>query len=199
MSEKSVFQIVLGDDWVKLGSIIQRHYFLKPKSNDYICVSGEMTEISHSLVAKLLIPFGLLFGAVVPFKGKNIPTDVHYRSNPTNLNIYWDRVFKFDRFDFHFKSYMQPVKQNEVIEFVRFGIGIRLAVTAEEGALVFRDTAYLWRVFGFMLPIPGRWLMGKVYVEERPIDDQYFSMKMTLIHPLFGPLFRYSGRFELKD
>jgi len=156
-----------------------------------------MTEVKHSLVAKLLIPFGLLFGAVVPFQGRNIPIDVHYNSNSGNSNIYWDRDFKFQRGSFHFKSFMEPVKQNEVIEFVRFGIGIRLRVTVEDKALVFRDIAYVWRIFGYDLPIPGRWLMGEVYVEERPIDDQSFSMKMTLTHPLAGTLFKYSGEFEL--
>lgn len=197
MSKKSVFHVVLGDDWDNLGSIIRRHYFLKPESKDYICVSGEMSEIYHSGVAKLLIPFGLLFGAVVPYKGKNIPVDVHYASNSSNSNLYWDRVFKFRRRDFHFKSHMEPVKESEVIEFVRFGIGIRLKVTAEDGALVFRDIGYIWRVLGCDIPIPGQWLMGKVYVEERSIDDKYFSMKMTLEHPLLGVLFRYAGRFEL--
>lgn len=46
---------------------------------------------------------------------------------------------------------------------------------------------------------PGRWIMGQVYVEERPIDDKYFSMKMTLKHPRCGNLFMYTGRFELND
>lgn len=197
MNDTPVFQTVLGDDWTGLGAIIKNHYFLRPQSADYICVSGEMTEIKHSLVAKMLIPFGLLFGAVVPYQGKNIPIDVHYNSSPENSNIYWDRDFKFKRGSFHFKSFMEPVKQNEVIEFVRFGVGIRLRVTAEDQALVFRDIGYVWRLFGCDLPIPGRWLMGKVYVEERPINDQSFSMKMTLIHPLAGALFEYCGEFVL--
>lgn len=197
MNDKPVFQAVLGDDWKDLGVIIQDHYFLRPRSADYICVSGEMTEIKHSLAAKMLIPFGLLFGAVVPFQGKNIPIDVHYNASLENSNIYWDRDFKFKRGSFHFKSFMEPVKQNEVIEFVRYGIGIRLRVTVEGQALVFRDIGYIWRIFGYDLPIPGRWLMGKVYVEERPISDQYFSMKMTLMHPLVGSLFEYRGEFSL--
>ena len=88
MNDKPVFQAVLGDDWKDLGLIIQDHYFLRPRSADYICVAGEMTEIKHSLAAKLLIPFGLLFGAVVPFQGKNIPIDVHYNSSLENSNIY---------------------------------------------------------------------------------------------------------------
>lgn len=197
MTNSSVFKIVLQDDWSHLGKIIQQHYFLKPKSNDYICVTGEMQEVSHSLLAKLLIPIGLVFGALVPYKGSNVPIDVHYNSKPEDSNIYWDRVFKFSRGDFHFRSYMEPVKRNEVIEFVRFGVGTRLAVTVEEGALIFRDIGYVWRIFGFDLPIPGRWLMGRVYVEERPVDEHNFSMKMTLIHPLFGLLFKYRGHFKL--
>lgn len=197
MNDKSVFQSVLGDDWNNLGEIIQKHYSLRPNSSDYICVSGEMLEIKHSLVAKLLIPFGLIFGAIVPFQGKNIPIDVHYTSSLENSNIYWDRDFKFERGSFHFKSHMEPVKQNEVIEFVRFGMGIRLAVTVEDQALIFRDIGYVWRVFDYDLSVPGRWLMGKVYVEERPIDEHSFSMKLTLTHPLVGTLFNYSGRFEI--
>jgi len=132
-----------------------------------------MSKIHHSNVAKLFIPFGLLFGAVVPYKGKDKAVDVHYISRANN-NLYWDRVFKFQHSDFHFKSYMESIEQGEVIEFVRYGIGIRLNVSAEEGVLVFRDIGYLWRIFGFDIPIPGSWLMGQVYVAERPIDGCFF-------------------------
>lgn len=197
MNEKPVFQTLLGQDWDKLGHIIRRHYFLKPKSQDYICVAGEMSEIYHSTLAKLIIPIGLLFGSVVPYRGNNIPVDVHYNASSENSNIYWDRIFKFKRGDFHFKSFMEPVAANEAIEFVRFGVGIRLRVSAENGALVFRDTGYLWRILGCDIPIPGRWLMGSVYVEEKPIDNTNFSMKMVLEHPLAGVLFKYTGRFKL--
>ena len=163
VNQTPVFKSILEDDWNQLGTIIQQHYFLRSKSNDYICVTGIMSEIDHSFIAKLLIPIGRLFGALVPYKGRDIAIDVHYNSKPENSNIYWDRVFKFEHGDFHFKSHMEPVKKNEVIEFVRFGVGTRLAVTAEEGALIFRDVGYLWRVFGIEIPIPGRWLLAVSY------------------------------------
>ena len=161
-------------------------------------VDGIMEEVHHSLFAKLLIPFGLLFGAIVPFRGRDVPVSVHYASSPNDANLYWDRAFTF-RTDkcFHFKSYMAHVKNNEVIEFVRFGVGMRLLVTAEDGALVFRDKGYVWRIFGFILPIPAGLFFGSAYVEERPIDADSFSMKMELSHALFGILFRYRGRFSI--
>lgn len=61
---------------------------------------------------------------------------------------------------------MESVKKNEVIESVLFGIGIRLKVTIENSALVFRYVGYIWRVFKFDVSILGKWLMGNVYVED---------------------------------
>ena len=193
-----VFKKILGEHWSELGEVIQKHYFLRPYTNDYICVKGTMFEVYHSAIAKILIPLGLLFGAIVPFRGKDVPIDVHYNMSDKNENIYWDRVFKFNKArHFHFKSHMEHVKGNEVIEFVRFGIGLRLKVTVEDGALVFRDTGYVWRIFGVTIPLPVKFIMGQAYVEERPIDNNSFTMKMQIVHPLFGKLFFYRGQFTL--
>jgi len=72
-----------------------------------------------------------------------------------------------------------------------------LSVTVENSALVFPGRRYVWRVLGLNIPLPGRILLGEAYVEERPIDNQPFSMKLELKHPLFGMMFNYSGRFSI--
>lgn len=198
LMREPIFKTVLGDQWMQLGSIIREHYALTPFSQDYVRVEGVMEEVHHSLIAKLLIPFGVLFGAIVPFRGANVPISVHYSSSTDDANLYWDRVFQFrHRKSFHFKSFMHHVGSNEVIEYVRFGVGMRLRVTAEEGALVFRDEGYVWKLFGYRFPIPIGLVFGSAYVEERPLDTDSFSMKMELTHPLFGTLFRYRGRFKI--
>ena len=58
-----IFKTVLGNEWSKLGNIVRKHYSLKPFSKDFVRVDGVMDEIYHSTMAKLLIPFGLFFGA----------------------------------------------------------------------------------------------------------------------------------------
>lgn len=192
-----IFKQILGVSWNNLGKVIKEHYFLRPYSSDYIYVTGEMEEIYHSNIAKLLIPFGLLFGAIVPYKGKQVTIDVHYNSSPDNSNLYWDRVFKFkNRKAFHFKSYMEYQSGNEVIEYVRFGLGMKLAVSTENNAIIFHNIAYVWKIMGIKIPIPVNLFFGNAYIEERPIDDKHFSMKMIIKHPLFGVLFRYSGQFS---
>ncbi len=192
-----IFKQILGDNWDELGTVIQAHYFLKPYSDDYICVSGEMDEIHHSTIAKLLIPFGLLFGAIVPYNDNQVPIDVHYNSNPNKATLYWDRVFKFNKHKtFHFKSYMEQHSGNEVIEYVRFGIGMKLAVTTENDAIIFHGKGYVVKIMGIKIPLPISLLFGNAYIEERPIDNTHFSMKMIIKHPLFGIMFRYSGQFH---
>ncbi|AZO78499.1 MULTISPECIES: DUF4166 domain-containing protein [unclassified Bosea (in: a-proteobacteria)] len=201
MSERRpVFQEVLGEDWHQLGEVIRRHYFLRSFSDDTICVKGVMHEVEHSAFARLLLPFARIVGALVPYRGRDVPIEVHYAARPEDGTLHWDRVFHFaGRKPFHFRSRMQQTGANQVIEFVRFGVGMRLRVTAEEGALVFRDEGYVWRLLGLDLPLPVGLLLGTGYIEERPIDERSFSMRMTLKHPLFGELFRYSGTFSLPE
>ncbi|ADU36055.1 DUF4166 domain-containing protein [Variovorax paradoxus] len=197
-----VFQQALGSAWEKLGDVIRRHYTMTPFSDDYVCVRGTMNEVHHAPWAALLMPFGRLFGALVPYTGTDVPIEVHYRCSPGDANLYWDRVFHFaGRKPFHFRSHMEHTAAHgaEVIEYVRFGIGMRLAVSAEDGALVFRDQGYIWRVAGLRIPLPLGLFMGTAYVEERPdpTSPEHFTMKMLLRHRWFGDVFRYSGRFHL--
>lgn len=193
-----VFREVLGEDWHELGGIVRRHYFLRPFSDDRICVKGTMREVHHSAFARLLLPLARIAGALVPYRGTDVPIEVHYTARPDDATIHWDRVFHFPgRRPFHFRSHMEQTAANRVIEFVRFGIGMRLRVTAEDGALVFRDEGYIWRLFGVDVPLPMGLLMGRAYVEERPVDEESFSMRMSLKHPLFGELFRYDGTFVI--
>ncbi|MBE7183101.1 MAG: DUF4166 domain-containing protein [Methylobacterium mesophilicum] len=198
--ETPVFQSVIGSGWSGLGPVIRRHYRLRPFSDDYVLVRGVMGEVHHGFVAKLLMPMARLFGALVPYRGRDVPIEVHYRARPDSAGIHWDRVFHFPgRPPFHFRSSMAPVRDNEVIEFVRFGVGMRLLVTAEDGAIVFRDRGYVWRLFGRDWPLPLGLLMGKAYVEERPANEAEFTMRMRLRHPLLGELFRYEGRFTIDE
>ncbi len=199
---KPVFQQVLGPAWERLGDVVRRHYTMAPFSDEHVCVRGVMSEVWHAPWAALLMPFGRIFGALVPHEGADVPIEVHYRCHPDNANLYWNRVFHFPgKRPFHFRSHMEhdAGRGSEVVEYVRFGIGMRLAVSAEEGAVVFRDLGYVWRIGGLRIPLPLGLCLGTAYVEERPDPHsaEHFTMKMRLRHRWFGDVFRYSGRFHL--
>lgn len=203
LSHTPVFRTVLGEDgWQALGAVVRRHYSLRAHSSDAVVVQGHMDEVWHAPGAALLLPMGRLFGALVPYQGRHVPIAVHYRCRPGNAHLYWDRHFHFaGRPVFHFRSHMEALApgSGEVIEFVRFGLGLRLRVTAEDGALVFRDAGYVWRIGRLRLALPLQVLLGRAYVEERPAPDDpnAFTMCMYIRHPWWGQLFRYRGRFTL--
>jgi len=203
MTHTPVFQDVLGNaDWHRLGAVVRRHYGLRPYSDDRMTVRGRMDEVWRARCAALLMPAGGFFGALVPHTGRDVPIEVHYRCRPQDAALYWDRCFHFPgRPVFHFRSHMTvaDAARHEVIEWVRFGLGLRLRVTAEDGALVFRDLGTVWRLGRWHLPLPLHLLLGRAYVEERPVagDEGAFTMKMAIRHPLWGEVFRYSGRFRL--
>ena len=82
---------------------------------------------------------------------------------------------------------------------MRWGLGLRLRVTVEAGALVFRDAGYVWRMAGCHVPLPLHWLLGRTYVEERPATDgpRAFTMCIRLRHPWWGDVMRCARRFSL--
>ena len=118
---RPVFQQALGPGWHQLGDVIRRHYTMAPFSNAHVCVRGTMDEVHHAPWARVLMPFGRLFGALVPYTGTRVPIEVHYRCRPGDALLYWDRVFSFEgRAPFHFRSHMAhaPAGGGEVIEYL---------------------------------------------------------------------------------
>jgi hypothetical protein len=56
--------------------MIRRHYAMPPFSNAHVCVRDTMDEVHHAPWARLLMPFGRLFGALVPYTGSGVPIEV---------------------------------------------------------------------------------------------------------------------------
>ncbi len=78
---------------------------------------------------------------------------------------------------------------------MKYGVGVRLAVTLDAEVLQFRSKSFVWRIAGREFNIPSYCAMGNIAVDEYPDGDDRFAMTMKIVHPLFGELFRYQGRF----
>lgn len=93
-TKESRFKMVFGSEWNKLPSVFQKRYINRPYSNDITTVEGKM-EINYSGLMACLIPFFRLFHVLVPYKGKNIPVKVDFRSEPDSDIVCLDRKFYF--------------------------------------------------------------------------------------------------------
>lgn len=202
MSDKKPLPVIrkaLGEQWDALSDLVRKHYDITPGEASDMLIEGVMDEVYHSAVAKLFLLPGQIFGALVPYKGKAIPTTVrNWTARDNDRAMFWYRTLSFPgKPAVVFKSRMEHSKDDEIIEFVKFGMGIRMRMSVSEGALVFDSIGYVWKIGPVTVPIPTWAILGDAKIVERAISDQEFYIQFDMVHPLFGRTFSYSGTFSI--
>lgn len=193
-----VLKQALGQGWASLAPVIQAHYGLTPFTDEQIHLKGMMNRVSYSSIAALLMPFAVLVGALVPYRGWDVPVDAINWSMPDKPEYFWTRTFHFPgKKPYIFHSAMICTGDGELTEYVRFGLGIRLAVTVLNGGLIERDLGYVWKIGSWSLPLPIHLILGRSTIEEVPISESEYQMKWTVRNSLFGETFAYDGQFTI--
>ena len=201
MADKKQMPVIaraLGAGWNDLASVVRQHYALTPgKVTTCTCV-GIMDEIYHARILKPFLWIGRLIGALIPYRGRNVPTTVRNWTTPDSDAMFWYRTFEFlGKRPIVFRSHMQHVENDEIVEYVRFGIGIRMRLSVNNAALLFEDRGYVWKLGPFLLRLPLGFLLGRARIVETAVDDQTLAIEFDIQHPLFGRTFAYRGRFTL--
>ncbi|MCP3662741.1 MAG: DUF4166 domain-containing protein [Gammaproteobacteria bacterium] len=94
---------------------------------------------------------------------------------------------------------MEYAQADEIIEYVRYGMGIRMRMSVLNGALVFKSLGYVWQLGGVTLPIPTWAILGDTEIIEQAISDNEFYIDFKMTHPILGRTFAYSGTFSIVD
>ncbi len=197
---KSVMQQALGDDWDRLDESVKRHYAMVPGREERMTLQGRL-EVFHSRIAELFLLPGRLFGALIPYQGKEVPTEVKNWTQTNNQQaMFWHRQLQFPGKPLAvFKSRMEYLQDDEIIEYVRFNLGIRMRLSVEDGALVFTSTRYLWQLGFLRLSLPTWLILGHARILERGLSENRIAMEFEMVHPWFGKTFGYAGDFVIKE
>ena len=192
-----LFAKVLSDDWQQLSPFMKKRFGNRPYTNDMLLVNGTMT-IKGSRWMRLINPFLKMSGALIQQDGENIPVTVKFKSDFNSSKYWFDREFKFPQ-PIHFKSYMMNIKNNIMVEFMRFNIGWRTKFSVDGDSVLMSHHGYVFRFFNIWIPMPIGLLLGKCHVVERQISEDTFSMEMSLNHFLFGKIYEYKGIFKITE
>jgi predicted DCC family thiol-disulfide oxidoreductase YuxK len=192
-----LFVKVFGNDWHKLSPFMKKRFANRPHTNDLVLVNGTMT-IKRSRWMHFIKPFLKMSGGLVQQDGENIPVTVKFRSELKTAQYWFDREFKFSP-TIRFKSYMLPIKDNIVVEFMRFNIGWRTKFSVDDERVFMSHHGYVFRLFKLLIPVPIGLFLGKCNVIERQISEDTFSMEMSLDHFLFGKIYEYRGTFKITE
>lgn len=200
-NKRPVIKQALGKNWDDLDDIVKQHYEMTSGESSEMTIKGVMDEVYHSNIAKLFLLPGRFFGALVPYKGRNIPTEVrNWTSEEDCKAMFWHRTLDFpNKAPLIFASRMEHIKDDEIIEYVRYGMGIRMSMSVDDGALIFKSKGYVWKIGGISIPIPTWLILGEAKIIEKGTAVDKFYINFEMVHPLFGKTFSYSGHFYITD
>lgn len=190
-----LFADVFGKDWQTLSPVMQKRFSNRAYSNDRVLINGTMT-IRSARWMRFIKPLLKLSGALIQQDGENIPVVVKFRSEPNSAKYFFDREFNFNQ-PVRFNSYMMNIKNNSMVEFMRFNVGWRAKFSVKNGCVMMSHDGYVLRIFNMLIPIPISLFLGKCNAVECPISDDTFSMEMSLNHFLFGKIYEYKGTFKI--
>jgi hypothetical protein len=186
---KSLMQRALGAGWDQLPPALQAHY-----------QSGSTTDtgvmnIEYPSFMQLPLTILGLFGALVNRRGQGVRTVVQKRV--AGQRQYWQRTLTYpDGKVARFNSFWVDAGGGQLIEYVNPVLGLQMAAFMKNGQLHYRGIRFVARLGPLLLPIPQWLALGRTTIVEEAVDENHFVMDFRLTHPLFGEVFRYSGKFE---
>jgi len=188
MVEHNIMQQALGEQWHALPCVLQAHYQVKDNTD-----IGTL-DIEYPSWMQLLLNLLHYAGALLNRKGRNIPTTVEKVMQGDEQ--YWKRTLTFnDGTKVYFKSRWHYASGNKLIEYVNPMLGLCMSVEVRDKTLYYYGECYILKIGRVNIPIPEWLLLGHTTIVEKSLDENHFTMDFKLRHPLFGQIYRYSGKF----
>lgn len=197
LKQAPTFKAIFGDDWDKLPPVMHKHYANKPYTNDLSICEGTLDVICKAPLT-WLAPLMMALGQVPAHNETNVPVTVRFQSDKDSRAFHFKRSFQFKtRNPYAFHSRMIQIRNNEVIEVMRFGIGWKMLYLWDGKKVVLQHRGYALYIGGMFIPVPLTLFLGKGYAEEIAVDDATFDMITHITHPLWGRVYQYKGRFKM--
>lgn len=196
-SAQPTFQPVFAEAWHQLPPVMRRHYANRPYSADVTVVEGRM-DIACAGPFRWLAPLMNRMGQIPAMNRRGVPVRVEYRSDPSSRAFHFRRVFTLPGGrTYEFRSRMLQVAGDEMVEIMRLGLCWRFRCGWDGRRVVLAHRGYALQVLGWRVPLPLGLLIGRSDAEEVAVDDATFDMVTRIVHPWWGRVYEYRGRFAV--
>ena len=199
LKNEPTFRSIFGEDWNNLPPIMKKHYANHPYSTDITTVEGVL-DVYCKPPLLWLSPLMRMLGQIPTFNERRVPVTVQFENDSNSKSFHFNRRFNFpNRAPYVFHSRMFQTKNNEVVEVMRFGLAWKMQYSWDGEKVVLAHRGYALQVFGYLIPLPLTILMGAGNAAEYPVDDNTFDMEVSIVHPWWGEMYGYKGRFEVTN
>ena len=190
------FRRILGGlAWRRLPAAVQARFavtaHLTPTSYEGVMI------VRASVVGLAFAQACRLIGApLAPWRGEAVAVKVDVYHDPVGAMV-WDRTYSFPgHAPVRVSSRKIQGAHGELMEVVKGGLGMTLALTAEDGALHFRSTGYFAQLGPVRLPIPLGLTPGRAHVIHEDQGEGWFRFTLRFVHPVAGETVFQTGLFR---
>jgi hypothetical protein len=182
--------------WFQLPAPVRARFEHGAFARGPVFYPGVMT-VRASPVGRAIAEVCRLIGTpLAPGAGEDVPVTVEVRETPDG-GIEWLRTYHFRRrAPVEVGSCKRMSVEGELLEVVRGGLGMRLAVTVEDHALHFRSAQYFLETPAGRAPIPLLFTPGRAHVVHEHVTEDVFRFTLRFVHPLLGETFFQTGLFR---
>lgn len=184
-----------GPAWRELPAAVQARFAVTAHLTP-TAYEGAMS-VRASTIGRLIAQACRLIGTpLAPWCGEDVPVRVDVWTDADG-GLVWDRAYGFaGRPVCRVASKKVMSVDGRLMEVVKGGLGMRLALSVEAGALHFRSTGYFFTVAGRRIPIPGLATPGRAHVVHEDRGGGWFRFTLAFAHPLFGETMFQTGLFR---
>lgn len=181
--------------WGRLPHAVQ-HRFGPHAAGVSTVYAGRMV-VEASWFGRLVAQLCRLIGTpLAPWTGPDVPTSVDVHLDHRG-GLVWARTYSFTgRAPILVSSTKLMDADGNLLEVVRGGLGMALAVTEEDGALHFRSRYYFVGLGPLRLAIPDILTPGRAHVIHRDRGGGTFLFSMDFHHPWLGRTLFQEGVFH---
>lgn len=197
MNKHSPLALCLGAAWEQLSPTLQAHY-----QGGSVREVGTLDVEFPAWMRPLLWALQWL-GALVHRSAPQVHTVVERQTQDVqNTRQTWKRTLSYAdgqvlRFDSVWVLEQPHTPDAHLVEYVNPWLGLQIAPHVQDTALHYEGVCLVLRLGHWRWRLSERWLLGHTVIDEYAIDERHFAMDFRLIHPWFGQVFRYAGRFAV--
>lgn len=197
LNEKPTYRDLLGErEWQKLHPLVQQRF--SSNSKKAVTYKGVMKKVFLSKSGKVFAHFCRLIGTPLAlYEGTDVPMTVNVYENKKLAGMTWDRFYEYiDHPINRIKSTKVILPEGILVEMVGFGLGMKLDVSQEGGAIFFESDYFFFQIGNKKVKIPSLMTPGKTVVSQRALTGKEFEFCLKVTHPLLGCVYEQVGVFS---
>jgi hypothetical protein len=185
------FRTLVGEAaWARLPEAVCRRFSKCLSPDDALFYRGKVVATELSRAGRILAFLARAIGSPLPLThGATGPALVVVTEEERLAGQSWTRIYtRAGRCPQTVHSAKRFRGPTGLEEYVGYGIGMALAVTVEDEALVFRSNHYFLALRRWRVRLPRLLEPGQMCIIHRDEGGRSFSFRLTLTHPLAGRL-----------